>query len=72
MIKCLNFHYSNNTENKENKEKKRQTVQALRNFWKLVNLSSWTWLSTKLEDKLYYTNIIHEYVVKLISITAAF
>lgn len=56
MIKCLNFHYSNNTENKENKEKKkkRQTVQALRNFWKLVNLSSWTWLSTKLEDKLLY------------------
>lgn len=37
MIKCLNFHYSNNTENKENKEKKKKANCS--SFEKLLEIS---------------------------------
>lgn len=36
MIKCLNFHYSNNTENKENKEEKKANCSS---FEKLLEIS---------------------------------
>lgn len=38
MIKCLNFHYSNNTENKENKEKKKKKANCS-SFEKLLEIS---------------------------------